>query len=268
MEQIKSMLQEIDFDSATFLKTVLILAVGTILLGVIGRFVFGKKSALNHSVSSAISILFVYAATVVLYSMGARYQAFIAPLPFVTFSGTQMQIFSFAGADYTIICSELLSMVILAFLSNLIDGIMPRGKNLFTWLFFRCLGIVLAMAGHLLVTWLFTTYLPQGLVTYAPTILLALLILLLLVGALKLIIGAILATVNPLIGAFYTFFFATIVGKALSKAVLTTAILAGIIAALNYIGCFAVSIAGAALIAYIPFLILLVVIWYIVSRIL
>ena len=268
MDEIKAMLQEIDFDSATFLKTFLILAVGTILLGIIGRFVFGKKSALNHSVSSAISILFVYAATVVLYSMGARYQAFVAPLPFVSFSGTQMDILSFASSDYTVICSELLSMVILAFLANLIDGLLPRGKNIFTWLLFRCLSIVLAMAAHLLVTWLFTTYLPEGLVTYAPTILLGLLILLLLIGALKLIVGAILATVNPLIGAFYTFFFSTVVGKALSKAVLTTLILAAIVAALNYIGCFAVSIASAALIAYIPFLIVLVVIWYVVSRIL
>ena len=41
-------------------------------------------------------------------------------------------------------------------------------------------------------------------------ILLGLLILLLLVGALKIVIGALLATVNPRIGAFYTFFFATI----------------------------------------------------------
>ena len=99
-------------------------------------------------------------------------------------------------------------------------------------------------------------------------ILLALMVLLLLVGALKLIVGAVLATVNPLIGAFYTFFFATIVGKSLTKAILTAGILAGIVAALNYIGCFAVSIAAAALIAYIPLLIVLVVIWYVVSRIL
>ena len=66
MEQIKSMLDSISFDTPTFWKAAMILAVGTILLGVIGRFVFGKRSALNHSVSSAICILFVYAATVVL----------------------------------------------------------------------------------------------------------------------------------------------------------------------------------------------------------
>lgn len=268
MEQIKAMLDSIDFDSAVIVKAALILAVSTILLGVIGRFVFGKRSALNHSVSSAICILFVYAATVVLYSLGARYQRFIAPMPFVSFSGTQMQLFSFAGSDYTLVCTQLLSMVILAFLANLFEGILPKGKRFIGWLFFRCLGIVLAMAAHLVVTWLFNTYLPQGIVTYAPTILLALLVLLLLVGALKIVVGAILATVHPLIGAFYTFFFATVVGKALSKAILTTAILSGVIWAMNYIGVSAVSIAKEALIAYIPLLIVLVVVWYVVSRLL
>lgn len=268
MEQIKAMLDSIDFDSAVFVKAALILAVSTILLGVIGRFVFGKRSALNHSVSSAICILFVYAATVVLYSLGARYQRFIAPMPFVSFSGTQMQLFSFAGSDYTLICTQLLSMVILAFLANLFEGILPKGKRFMGWLFFRCLGIVLAMAAHLVVTWLFNAYLPQGIVTYAPTILLALLVLLLFVGALKIVVGAVLATVHPLIGAFYTFFFATVVGKALSKAILTTAILSSVIWAMNYIGVSAVSIAKEALIAYIPLLIVLVVVWYVVSRLL
>ncbi len=268
MEQFKTMLESIDFDSDTFWKAALILVVSTIVLGAIGRFAFGKRSALNQSISSAISILFVYAATVVLYSLGARYQKFIAPLPFVGFSGTQMTLFSFQANDYTVVCTQLLSMIVLAFLANLFEWILPKGKRIVSWLFFRCIGIVLAMAAHLVVTWLFNTYLPDGLATYAPTIILGLLILLLFVGALKIVVGAILATVNPLIGAFYTFFFATIVGKALSKAILTTALLAAIIIAMNYIGVSAVSIASEALIAYIPFLIVLVAIWYFIGKVL
>ena len=268
MDQLKAMLLAIDFDSAVFLKAAAILALGSILLGAVGRFAFGKRSALNHSVSSAIGILFVYAATVVLYSMGARYEAFVAPLPFVTFSGTQMQLFSFIGADYTVICTQLLSMIILAFLANLIDSILPRGKSVLGWLLLRCLTVVLAMAAHLAVDWVFTTYLPQGLVTYAPTIVLGLLVLLLAVGGLKIVVGAVLSTVNPLIGAFYTFFFATLVGKSLTKAILTTAILAAIVLALTYVGVGAVSIAAAALVAYIPLLLVLLVVWYIVGRLL
>ena len=267
MDNLQAAFAAIDFDTATFIKAALILALGSILLGAIGRFIFGKRSNLNHSVSSAIGILFVYAATVVLYSAGVQFQAFVAPLPFVRFSGSQMAIFSFFGANYTVICSEVLSMIILAFLANLVEVILPKGKHVLSWFLLRVLTVVLAMAAHLFVTWLFNRYLPEGLVIYAPTILLALLILLLLVGSLKLIVGAVLTTVHPLIGAFYTFFFATLVGKALTKAVLTTAILSGIILALNYIGCTAVSIASAALIAYIPLLIVLLVVWFVVSKV-
>lgn len=268
MDQLKSILESAGFDVDVFIKAAFLLTVGSILLGTIGRFAFGKRSILQNAVSSAIGILFIYATTVVLHSAGASFHAFIAPLPFVSIQADQMTVFSFMGADYTVICHELLSMIILAFLANLMDAWLPKGKHLITWLFFRCLTVVLAMVLHLLVTGLFTTYLPQGLVIYSPVILLALLILLLSVGALKIIIGAILATVNPLIGAFYTFFFATVVGKSLTKAVLTTAILSALVFGLHYIGCTVISIAGAALIAYIPLLIVLLFIWYLVGKIL
>ena len=268
METITTLLHSIDFDWNTFLQAAAILAVGSILLGAVGRFAFGKRSTLNHAVSSAIGIIFIYAATVVLRSMETEYQAFLVPLPFVSFNGGHMFLFSFSGADYTVICTQILSMIILAFLANLFDTVLPRGKHLIGWLLLRCLSIVLAMVAHWGVNWLFTTYLPMGLVTYAPTILLALMILLLLVGALKLVVGAVLATVHPLIGAFYTFFFATLVGKALTKAVITTGILCAVVWGLNYIGCSAISIASAALIAYIPLLIVLLIVWYIVSRVL
>ena len=268
MDEIKALLLSVDFQPEVFWKAACILAIGTLLLGTIGRFIFGKKSVLNQSVSSAIGIIFVYAATVAFRSLGGDFDRFVAPLPMVSFSGDEMHVFAFSGADYTIICTQILSMIILAFLANLIETILPKGKRLFGWIFYRCLSVVLAIFAHLAVDWLFRTYLPEGLVTYAPTIVLGLLILLLLVGALKLLVGAVLATVNPLIGAFYTFFFATIVGKALTKAILTAGILCAIVAALNYVGCVSISIAAAALIAYIPLLIILLFAWYVVGHLL
>ncbi len=273
MEQITKLLDSVNidignFDVELFMKAALILCVGSLLLGLIGRFIFGKRSTLNHTISSAIGILFVYAATVVLYTAGAEFQAWIAPLPFINIAGENLSIFSFKGAEYTVICEQVLSMIILAFLANLIDAGIPKGKNLFTWLFFRCVTVVLAMALHLLVNYLFTTFLPEGIVTYAPTVLLFLLVILLAVGALKFVVGAVLATVNPVIAAFYTFFFASVVGKQLTKAVFTTAILSALVWLLNEIGCTVISVATAALVAYIPLLIVLLIIWYVVNRVL
>lgn len=266
MEYIAKYFPSVPLSFDNVWKAALVLLLGTFLLSVFGRFIFGKRSALNNAVSSAIGILFIYAATVVLTSAGAQFSSFVAPLPFVSISGDKMTLFSFMGAHYTTVCSQILSMIILSFLVNLADGWLPRGKNLFSWVFFRCLTVVIGYLMHLVVVWLFSAYLPEGIVTYAPTILLALLILLLLTGALKILVGAVLSTVNPIIGGLYTFFFATIIGKQVTKAVLTTAILSGIVIGLRYLGIGVISIASAALIAYVPILVLLIVLWYVVCK--
>ena len=267
METIVQYFNSFDLDFQNLLTIGLVLLLGTFLLSVFGRFVFGKRSVLNNAVSSAIGILFIYAVTVVLKSFGAQFQNLIAPLPFVTLSDSELILFTFQGTHYTAVCSELLNMVILSLLVNLADGWLPKGKNIFSWIFFRCMTVVLAFFLHLMVVGLFATYLPEGIVTYAPVILLALLVLMLLTGALKILVGAVLTTVNPIIGGLYTFFFATVIGKQITKAVLTTLILAGLAYLLNYLGCTVISIASAALMAYIPFVIILVIVWYIVYRV-
>jgi hypothetical protein len=105
-------------------------------------------------------------------------------------------------------------------------------------------------------------------VNYAAVILLGVLIAMLAVGVFRFLVGAAIATVNPIVGALYTFFFANIIGVQLSKSVLTTALLSLLIYALNELGIITISIALAALMAYLPFLIILIAVWYIVNRIL
>lgn len=250
----------------SFLATVLILLAGSLFFGVLGRFIFGKRSNVSSAISSAIGILFIYAVTVVLRSTGAVAPQYIAPLPFINIQADTLYLFHFKGADYTEICSNLLSMVILAFTVNLADSWLPKGKNLFTWLFFRVLTVAIAYALHLVVVFLFTQYLPEGIVIYAPTVLLALMVIMLLTGALKILVGALLVAVNPIIGGLYTFFFATIVGKMVSKAMLTTLLISLLVLALNYVGIGAISVAAAALTAYIPFAVGVVVIWYVQQK--
>lgn len=267
MESIVNYFASLNLDIWMFLKAAGMLLGAMLVLALIGRFAFGKRSALCCAISAAIGIFFVYCVTVLLGSAGDAYQRFIAPLPFVTIENDSMVLFSFQ-ADYTVICTQVLSMIILAFLMNLADGWLPTGKHIIGWVFFRCLGVVLALFLHLLVTGLLTSLLPEGLVTYAPAVLLGLLILMLLTGALKFLVGLLLTTVNPLIAALYTFFFANVIGKQITKAVLTTAILAGLVLILREMGVVAISIASAALAAYIPLIVLLLVLWYIVGKLL
>lgn len=268
MDVLINLFGAIGLDFYEFATAVAVLLVGTLVLSLLGRFVFGKRSALNHAISSAVGILFIYALTVVLKSLGLQFGQLLAPLPFVSFSGDSLVLFSFEGAHYTVICSEILSMVILAFLMNLADSWLPKGKKLFSWFIFRCLSVLIAIILHLVVVWLFQTLLPEGLVTYAPAVLLGLLIIMLLTGVLKIVVGAVLTTVNPIIGGLYTFFFATVIGKQVSKAMLTTLLLTGLVLLLRYLGVTAISIAMTALYAYIPVLLVLLVLWYVISQLL
>ena len=139
---------------------------------------------------------------------------------------------------------------------------------MFTWLLFRCLTVILATLAHLVVYGLLMRYLPDGLMTYAPVVLLAILALMLLTGALKIVVGVALTTVNPLIAALYTFFFANVIGKQVTRAVFTTAIMSLLVFALQYVGVAALAVTSAALVVYIPFLLIMLVLWYIVNKVL
>jgi hypothetical protein len=153
-------------------------------------------------------------------------------------------------------------MIILAFFINLLDRWLPTGKKLLSWLLFRALTIAIGFVLQIIIVSLLEKYLPEGIVTYAPVILLVILVSCLLAGILKIVIGEFLTTINPIIGGLYTFFFATVIGKQITKAVLTTAILAGLVMGLQLLGIAAISIAATALAAYIPFLLLLAAVWY------
>ena len=266
MDKISQYFNEFGLNFDQLLITAGIILLGTLLLSAIGRFVFGKKSVLTCAVSSAIGILFVYALNIVLPSAGAEFGRFITPLPFISITGDTMTLFQFSGTDYTLICGELVSLILLAFLMNLIDQFIPKGKNVLTWAFFRVLTVVLAQGAHLLLHWILTAYLPEGILLYAPAIILGILLLMLATGALKLLVGLFLSTVNPVIGALYTFFFANVIGKQITKAVLTTGILAALVYGLEQLGITTICIATGALVAYLPLMVLLLILWYFVIK--
>lgn len=258
---------EIDFLSMG--KFLLLFSAISLLASTLGRVVLGKRSSLNHSLSSAMGILFIYALTVVVYTFKPwNLEQFLSPLPFLVFAEEYLLIIPFQGSVLSVVCHEILSLVILAFLVNLLDTFIPKGKSIVTWYLLRFLTIVLAMALHLLVDWAFDSYLPEILVTYAPVILLGILAATLLLGVLNVVLGAILAIVDPIIGAIYTFFFSNIIGKQLTKAVFTTVVICAVVFLIGYFGFSLIAITPAALISYIPMALVMLVLWYVIGHLL
>lgn len=256
-------------DLMTMLKFIGIFAAISVAISLLGRVIFGKRSSLNHALSSAMGIFFILVISTVIYVFDPKSLAqYLSPLPYVAFSGDYLMVFPILGSDFALICDEVLSMIILAFLVNLLDTYIPKGKGIIGWYFLRFVTIVLAMGLHYAVTWASNAYLPGFLVTYAPVLLLGILVLALLMGLLNVILGVVLIAMNPIFGALYTFFFSSLIGKQLTKAIFTTFVLTAVVVALNYFGATLLCIAGTALAAYIPLLIVLLILWYLIGHLL
>ena len=258
---------EINF--MTVAQFMLYFAAASLVLGTISRVVLGKRSSLNHSLSSVMAVLFIYTVTVVLYTFKPwNLDILLSPLPFATFSDHYLIIHPITDLQFTALCTELLSLVILTFLINLVDTLIPQGENIFSWLLLRLITVLGSFGLHLVVSWAFRTYLPQALATYAPTILLCILVILLLSGVVSLIFGLIIAITSPFLGAMYSFFFSNIVGKQISKAIFTSGVFCFILYLMERFHLVVILITPAALLTYIPLALVLLLLWFLIGHIL
>ena len=238
-------------------------------MGLMGRVFLGKRSSLNHAFSSAMAVLFLYVTTIALYAFHPwNLSNYLSPLPFVTLAGDRLAFFPFHGTSLPLICTQVLPLLILCLLVNLIDSAMPQGERVITWFLLRLLTVILAMGLHLLTDWAIRRFLPQGLLSYAPMILLITIAAFFLMGTVSLILGLFISVVNPLLGAACTFFFSNILGKQLSKAMLTTALLCLLFAALEFFGFRYIDISQASLLGYLPAAGLTLAVWFLLGRML
>ena len=236
-------------------------------LGVVGRVVLGKRSALNHAVSSAMAVLFIYVATTAIFAFRPLdLQKFLVPLPLITLTEDTLVLFPFRGTSLHLICTQILPLLILCFLVNLLDDLIPQGKTVITWFLLRFVTIALAMGLNLLTQWAFNTFLPRVLVLYAPMILLGVLVCLLLLGVLNVLLGLVLTVVNPILGAIYAFFFSNMIGKEITKAVFSTVLLALLFLVLEQLGFYQLDISASSFITYLPMTCFTMVLWYLLGH--
>ena len=245
-----------------------LLVLGVLLLSSLSRFLFGKENQINLAITAAMEILCLYVLNIVICAVGFEYRIFLSPLPFVTIAEEYLFLFPLLTSEFTVICDQLLKLLIIAFLVNLIGGLIPQGQHLLTWTFLRLLTVVFSVVALYGADLLLQMYLPQGLSQYAPTILLLSLAALIALGSLKLIVGAALAFLDPIMAALYTFFFSNIIGRALARAMVSCLLITGLMALLNWLQISVLHIAASALLGYLPVLLVVVLLWYFVGRVL
>lgn len=260
--------QQVSVSAVQYLKFLGVLIFGILLISSLTRFLFGKKAQVNLAVTSAVEVLCVYVINTVIYALGLQLQQFLTPLPFVTMVEDYLIFFPILSADFSVICQHVLKLLIIAFLVNLINEFIPKGEHVVTWFLLRFITVVLAVGVIYCLDVALNMYLPQGFADIAPTVLLCVLVALVLLGSLKVFVGAAIAFLDPIIAVLYTFFFSNFIGRALAKAMVSTALLTALVVALDYLGIAVVHIAAAALTAYIPLLLIVLALWYVVGHIL
>lgn len=253
----------------TVAQFLLYFAAASLVLSGISRVVLGKQSSLNRSLSAVMAVLFIYTITIVIYTFHPwNLNILLSPLPFASFSDHYLIIHPICDLQFTALCTELLSLLILSFLINLVTTLIPDGESFFSWLLLRLITVLLCFALHLVVSWAFRTYLPEVLVTYAPMILLLILATMLLSGVVSLLLGLVIAITNPFLGAMYSFFFSNIVGKQISKSIFTAGVVCGILYLMDHFGFVVILITPAALLTYIPLALVLLGLWFLIGYIL
>lgn len=248
---------------SSFVQMAILLIAGTVVLGVVFRVFFGKRCNANKAISVSAGILFLYAVTIAVYALNPLdLSKYLSPLPFALFHREILILVPFCGTEFPLIAAQILSLVILCFIVHFLDFILPTGKSFFTWLLFRCLSIGLAIFLNLAVNLAINTFLPQGLATYAPIVLLVVLGAALLIGLFNPLLCILFTIANPVVGLLYTFFFSTTIGKQLTKAVISTVILCLLFFAMEIMGYTVIDITASAVLGYLPFCGILLLIWY------
>lgn len=266
--EIPETITQIGATALQYCKFLGLLILGVLLLSSLTRLLFGKENQINLAITAAMEILCLYVINIVICALGLDYKLFLSPLPFVGMSEDYLYLFPLLSADMPVLYNHLLRLLIIAFLVNLIGGLIPQGQNLLTWTILRLITVAFSVAALYGVDLLCGLYLPRGFGEYAPTILVLSLAALIALGSLKLLVGAALSFLDPIIGALYTFFFSNVVGRALARAMVSCLLISGLLLLANWLGITALHIAAEALKGYIPLLAVVVLLWYFVGRVL
>ena len=255
-------------DWLTTLKIAGILALIIFAAGAILRAIFGKGSSLTRSISATLNILLIYATAIVLYCYFPSLRSWLDTLPFITLTPDHFFIWGLSGLPELIFYPAILRLAVLAFFVNMLEAYLPQGRNLVSWYLFRLITGLSAFALYIGFSYLVDSFAPDIFGTWAKAIILGFWGIILLIAVLKLLLSAVLAVINPILGACYAFFFTSLFGKQFSKAILTTVFMVFIVYYLNQTGFTQVFFGDLSLVTYGPVSIILLVVLYLFGRLL
>lgn len=269
MDYIKKILDIVlpeSFDLSAYLMHLLVAIVAIFVVVGVFRLSLGKGSIINGAIASGVAILTIYVIALLIYSFGSKLYVLFEPLPFVSVSEDYLTIFPIFDASMHEFCREVVNLTILAYVMNLMETWLPKGNKLGSWFSFRFFALVIAVCVHYTVSLLLKHVVSESVLLVIPIYLMIIIALAFLLGILKMIIGGDSFFVKSFLGAFHGFFFSNDMGKQLMRAMTTTILLTTLVIVLNYLSFTTVAIAAVTIFAYLPIILVGLILWYVISK--
>lgn len=189
------------------------------------RLLFGKDSGPGSAVLALVPVTILYAGAVLLWSVMPELAWLLPSLPFLAFTPEGVTLTVPAPGNDPVFTASLMGLYILCFGCNLLEAVLPRGRQFLTWLTLRLCSALGALGLYAGLYALAEPYLHQ----WAGAIVAGLWLLIALLAVLKWLLDLSAGSVNPLLKFVFSFFFVKNPGLQLTRAILTCLLALGAI---------------------------------------
>ncbi len=252
------------------LPILMFLALGAILLGVILRIACKKLKYIPQSASACFGIIFIYVCAIAVFGPEAGHgNIILGSLPFFDAINDYGSLYVLMQSDFNTFFNEVIRMFFLAFTVNLLQDLTRCASRKFLlWYLLECVVVFAAMLINFVVTYAAQRFLPEGLIIWTPKLVFLLVGVILLLMLLKTIFKTALFFVNPVFTAIFSFFTDNLIGKTLTKSFITTVGISAIVVLLDRMGFSIAGMTAIGISAFLPVIILLFLLWYLVHKLL
>ena len=197
---------------------------------------FGKKTLVNQSVCSTLTLVTIYLGAALFYLHVPSLRTAFSELPFLVVTDKSVALLDPFSMDPTLLPQVLLRLMILVFLVTAADSFRTGGKTVFSWFLSQILTVILGLGLYALITAGITLLLPSLLTRYAaiPVILIVLGGLLALCA--KFIFTVVLNGENPIYNKVFKFLTANRGGSLFTVSALSFLVALTVLSALQITG--------------------------------
>ena len=259
------------FNPLDMIQTSIYLIGIVLLMAVLVRLVHQKASQYNHALSSAMALLFMYLLMIQLHGIIPEIVDPVLdklPLIDVNLDSGKLTLYQFSLEKFSESCVELLYLLILSFCLIGLDDLIPDAKNTTSWIILQFIVVCIALAIYCFILKAIAHFAPDVFDSFAPMILVCILLFMVFLGLLKVILTLMLVAVNPLLGAVSAFFSTNKVGMALGKSVMCSFIMVVMTVLLQHKGVGTFVLADLTLLVCLLPMVILGVLWVVIGHVL